>query len=126
MGLLRYVMLTGAVLSCCSVLSAKEITARLNYRICVPDQPAKIETMAAKELASYLERTYTEKIRMNGSDAPILFSVGFAPEAKEFNKAIETYEIAQQLKDDPVFDDKIRSCHIGIGDKYYNDGGNCN
>ena len=92
MGLLRYVMLTGAVLSCCTVLSAKEIAARLNYRICVQDQPAKIETVAAAELASYLERTYTEKIRMNGSDAPILFSVGFASEAKEFNKAKDAFK----------------------------------
>lgn len=67
-------------------LSAKEVAARLNYRICVPDKPSDIESMAAKELSSYLERTFTEKIRLNGSDEPLLFSVGFAPEATGFSK----------------------------------------
>ena len=83
---LFYMILTGLILTCCSIVSAKEISARLNYRICVPEQPAAIELTAAKELAAYLEKTYTEKIRMNGSEKPILFSVGFAPEAREFSK----------------------------------------
>ena len=86
MNLFRYVFLTGVILFSCVMLSAKEIAARLNYRICIPDQPTKVETAAAKELANYLEKTYTEKIRLNGSDAPILFSVGFAPETLDFTK----------------------------------------
>lgn len=91
MNLFRYGIVTGLLLGCSAMLSAKEIAARLNYRICTPDQPSAIETMAAKELASYLERTYTEKIRLNGNDQPVLFSVGFAPEAKDFNKANDAF-----------------------------------
>ena len=79
-------ILSGLVLTCGMLLTAKETAARLNYRICVPDQPTAIEAMAAGELAAYLEKTYTGKIRLNGSDGPILFSVGFAPEAREFSK----------------------------------------
>lgn len=68
------------------VLKSAEFSARLNYRICVPDKPSTTEITAAKELAAYLEKTYTEKIRLNKSDEPIIFSVGFAPEAGEFSK----------------------------------------
>lgn len=84
-------MLTGLALFCGVMLPAKETVARLNYRICVPDSPAAIETMAARELAAYLEKTYSEKIRLNGSDDPILFSVGFAPEAREFDKGKDAF-----------------------------------
>ena len=87
MKLFRCGILTGLFLSCCIMLPAKEFAARLNYRICVPDQPAAIEAKAAEELAAYLNKTYTQKIRLNGSDKPLLFSVGFAPEAKEFNQS---------------------------------------
>lgn len=73
------------------LLAAGEFAARLNYRICVPDEPAKIESTAAAELAAYLEKSFTEKIRLNGSDDPILFSVGFAPEAREFSKAKDAF-----------------------------------
>ena len=92
MNLFRYVFLTGVILFSCVMLSAKEIAARLNYRICIPDQPTKVETAAAKELANYLEKTYTEKIRLNGSDAPILFSVGFAPETLDFTKEKDAFK----------------------------------
>lgn len=79
-------ILIGMLLICGTMLSAKEIAARLNYRICVPDQPTLIEVTAAEELTAYLKKTYTENIRLNGSEKPILFSVGFAPEAREFTK----------------------------------------
>ena len=79
--------LTGLFLACTASLSAKEVAARLNYRIAVPDEPAKIEIAAAAELAAYLEKTFTKNIKLNGSDDPILFSVGFAPEAREFSQA---------------------------------------
>ena len=77
-------IVTGLILICGMALPAGETAGRLNYRICVPDRPTAVETMAARELAAYLEKTYTEKIRLNGSDEPILFSIGFSPEAREF------------------------------------------
>ncbi len=92
MNLLHRGILTGVLLSCSVMLPAKEFAARLNYRICVPDQPAAIEVNAAEELAAYLNKTYTQKVRLNGSDKPILFSVGFAPEAKEFSKAKDAFK----------------------------------
>jgi hypothetical protein len=58
MKLFRCGILTGLFLSCCIMLPAKEFAARLNYRICVPDQPAAIEVKAADELA--------EEISMHG------------------------------------------------------------
>ena len=94
MDLLRYGILTAVILSWGMMLSAKEIASRLNYRICIPDQPAAIEKMAAEELAAYLKKTYTEKIRLNGSDAPILFSVGFAPENREFSKEKDAFTVS--------------------------------
>ena len=81
-----YVFLTLFLSFSCMVLKSAEFSARLNYRICVPDKPSTTEITAAKELAAYLEKTYTEKIRLNKSDEPIIFSVGFAPEAGEFSK----------------------------------------
>ena len=82
-----------ALILCCSImLNAGEFAARLNYRICLPDKPAMIESKAAEELAAYLEKTYSEKIILNGSDAPIIFSVGFAPEAKEFSKEKDAFK----------------------------------
>lgn len=87
----RYGLTAGMILFFTMLLPAKEIAGRLNYRICVPDQASKIELMAAQELASYLKRIYTKKIRMNGSSAPILFSVGFAPEAGNFTKGKDAF-----------------------------------
>ena len=81
-----YGVTAGVLLFSAMTMHSKEFARNLNYRICIPDQPTKVETAAAKELANYLEKTYTEKIRLNGSDAPILFSVGFAPEALDFTK----------------------------------------
>ena len=92
MKLFHYGILTGFLLSGCAMLSAKEIASRLNYRICVPDQPEKIEITAAQELASYLAATYSKKIRLNGSEAPICFSVGFAPEAEKFSKNRDAFK----------------------------------
>lgn len=37
----------------------------------------------------------------------------------KFTDAIDTYNIAKELKDSDILDKKIRQCHIAIGDKYY-------
>lgn len=43
-------------------------------------------------------------------------------EAGEFTKAIDTYNIAIDLKDDEALHDKIWQCYCGIGDQYMADG----
>lgn len=43
-------------------------------------------------------------------------------EAKDYNKAIDTYNIAIDLKDDQSLHDKIWQCYIGIGDVYMENG----
>ena len=84
--------LIGAIVCSSLMLLAKDFSTRLNYKICIPDQPSQIELKAAAELAYYLEKTYTENIKMNGNIKPILFSVGFSPEAVEFSKEKDGYK----------------------------------
>lgn len=43
-------------------------------------------------------------------------------EAGEFSAAIETYNIAMELKSSDEIREKIRKCYIGIGDNYYSNG----
>ena len=40
----------------------------------------------------------------------------------EYNKAIDTYNIAIDLKDDQSLHDKIWNCYIAIGDQHLNNG----
>lgn len=40
----------------------------------------------------------------------------------QFQEAIETYNIAMELKESDSIQEKIRKCHIGIGDQYYESG----
>ena len=81
-----YGLTAGVLLLSAMMMQAKEFAVNLNYRICIPDSPSKMELAAAGQLHSYLQRIYGKKIRMNGSEKEILFSVGFAPEAKKFSK----------------------------------------
>lgn len=75
------VSLIAAVFCCTSAYAGQVAVERLNYRIVTPDNPGKIHKLAASELGKILEKTYSEAIKLNGSDAPVVFYVGVSGEA---------------------------------------------
>lgn len=87
-----YGVTAGVLLFSAMTMHSKEFARNLNYRICIPDSPSKMELAAAGELSSYLQRICKNNIRMNGSEKEILFSVGFAPEATEFSKGKDAFK----------------------------------
>lgn len=81
---IRFTVLLSACVFCfvmCCSFAGQISTERLNYKIIIPENPSKICKLASAELAKILEQTYTEPIKLNGSEAPIVFYIGISGEA---------------------------------------------
>jgi hypothetical protein len=64
-----------------SLSAAQVVAERLNYTIVLPDNPSAVCKLAGAELASFLEKTYEEPLRLNGNTQPVTFYVGVSGEA---------------------------------------------
>jgi hypothetical protein len=71
------------LLSCVSfsLFAGDTFCERLNYKIVLPENPSAVRKFAASELKSFLEKNYSEKIKLNESDAPVSFYVGISGDA---------------------------------------------
>ena len=62
----------------CNSLLADDtvIDKRLNYQIIIPDKPTAVQRFAASELKKFLQKTYTQAIKLNGNTDDVTFIVG--------------------------------------------------
>ena len=75
----------------------KVYETRLNYQIVVPSDPTPVVGFAADELKSFLAKTYTAAVLLNGSKAPTTFYVGFQ-ESDLLDRFDGTREMLKQKK----------------------------
>ncbi len=70
--LVVYLLLTG-----CNDLSQRKVLyERLNYKIITPVHPTRVQMFAAEELNSFLKKTYSKPVKINGETKDIEFIVG--------------------------------------------------
>ncbi len=79
---LKLIYLLVVIVAFSSELFAGQLfNERLNYKIIIQDNPTKVQTLAATELAKFLTETYSKAISLNGNKRPLTFMVGFPKEA---------------------------------------------
>ncbi|OQA85123.1 MAG: hypothetical protein BWY31_02140 [Lentisphaerae bacterium ADurb.Bin242] len=79
---MKFHLILAVFLSSAALFGDVVLEKRLNYRIVLPDNAARVQKTAAEELKNYLEKMYTEPIRLNGkTPASLTFLIGFPAEA---------------------------------------------
>lgn len=64
-----------------SLYGGQVLQERLNYKIILPDNPTAICKFAGNELKEFLEKTYSEPLKLNGKNEAVTFFIGISSEA---------------------------------------------